>query len=333
MSKPFFSIIIPVYNKEQYIQKCIDSIVAQTVEDYEVIVVNDGSTDDSQKILDTIVDPRFQVITIPNGGVSNARNIGIQKAIGEYILFIDADDYVNLNHCAIIYKDIKQSNSDLVIFGLTKVFNENIQKQIIPYKCGLVNFDEFKETFLTEFDHSEGLYGYTWNKAARRSFILKHNVTFDCSIKLAEDLDFWISTYALGPSIAFSNYSGYYYMQNVPGSSIFYYYDPWPIIDIWIKIYNFLSPVRQSDIEFIQKKIWGSFQASFLECNDITLQNISKITQRICLIKKQHSFLVNYKPTNYLCLQLKHKRIFNIFVYLKIRRAYHNLRKWFKLVL
>lgn len=330
MPNPFFSIIIPVYNKERYIQKCIDSIITQTFEDFEVIVVNDGSTDDSKKILDSITDPRIQVITIPNGGVSNARNIGLQKAIGEYILFIDADDYIDTDYCYIINKEIEQNNADLLIFGLTKIFNSKTQRKIMPYKCGVVDNNEFKESFLTEFERLEGIYGYICNKAIKRSFITNHNLQFDCSIKLAEDLNFWVSVFELCPSITFSQYAGYNYIQNTTGSSIFYDYDPWPFIDIWIKIYKFLSPTKQSDIEIIQKKIWRSFQASLLECKDISLQNLSKIVQRTLLIREQYLFLESYKPVDYLCLQLKRKHILNIFVYLKIRRTYHILRKWLK---
>ena len=217
MTTPFFSIIIPVYNKEQYIQKCIDSIIAQTFEDFEVIVVNDGSTDSSKKILESITDSRFRVITIPNRGVSNARNIGLQKAIGEYILFIDADDYINNDYCYIINKEIKQSNTDLLIFGLTKIFDDKTQRKIIPNKCGIIDNDDFKDSFLTEFERLEGIYGYICNKAVKRSFVSNHNITFDCSIKLAEDLNFWASIFEQRPSIAFSQYAGYNYIQNTTG--------------------------------------------------------------------------------------------------------------------
>ena len=80
---PFFSIIIPIYNKESYIENCINSIITQTFASFEVIIINDGSTDGSTTILNNIIDERFKVITIKNGGVSNARNIGLSFAIGE----------------------------------------------------------------------------------------------------------------------------------------------------------------------------------------------------------------------------------------------------------
>ena len=138
MATPYFSIIIPVYNKEQYIQRCINSIITQTYTDFEVIIINDGSTDQSKDILNTISDSRFKIFSISNGGVSNARNTGLNYASGQYILFIDADDYIDKDYCESIHKSILEYNSDLLIFGLKKIYNTNNVKYITPPTNGII---------------------------------------------------------------------------------------------------------------------------------------------------------------------------------------------------
>jgi len=90
-----FSVIVPVYNVEKYLHECVDSVLNQTYPEYEIILVDDGSTDNSKSICDhySQLDQRIRVFHTSNSGVSTARNIGIQKAIGEYVLFLDSDDY------------------------------------------------------------------------------------------------------------------------------------------------------------------------------------------------------------------------------------------------
>lgn len=127
------SIIIPVYNVEKYINKCIESIIAQTYSNFEVIIVNDGSTDNSIKTIVSLIknDDRFIIYNKKNGGVSDARNFGLSKAIGEYITFIDPDDYVDNDYLEYLYYLVKNYNADISICSLYNIFNNSNNKKII----------------------------------------------------------------------------------------------------------------------------------------------------------------------------------------------------------
>lgn len=119
------SIIVPVYNMEKYLEKCMDSLVNQTLEDIEIIVINDGSTDNSINILNQYKNEypnKIIVIDQKNKGISAARNIGIDKANGKYIGFVDSDDYVKLDMYEKLYNKIEKSKSDIVVCNYTKYF-------------------------------------------------------------------------------------------------------------------------------------------------------------------------------------------------------------------
>ncbi|WP_313359709.1 glycosyltransferase [Empedobacter sp.] len=124
--QPKISVIVPVYNTEKYLSKCLDSILNQTLKEIEVIVVNDGSKDDSQEIIDEFVskDSRLVSIQKENGGLSDARNAGIDKAKGEFIAFVDSDDYIDLAMLEKMYELAERDESEIVLCDLVKV-NEN----------------------------------------------------------------------------------------------------------------------------------------------------------------------------------------------------------------
>lgn len=123
MKKPKLSIIVPVYNVEKYIERCIKSILNQTFSDFELIIVNDGSIDNSGVICDKYkkVDARVKVIHKQNGGLSEARNIGLNIAQGDYIAFVDSDDYINRNMYEILYKNTIKYNADIAVCNIEYV--------------------------------------------------------------------------------------------------------------------------------------------------------------------------------------------------------------------
>ena len=114
------TIIVPVFNKELYVSSVLSNIADQTLADFECLVIDDGSTDMSGKICDAFAarDSRFQVFHIPNGGVAHARNLGLEKAAGQYITFVDADDHIEPDYLQQLYADIENSKADIVIAGL-----------------------------------------------------------------------------------------------------------------------------------------------------------------------------------------------------------------------
>ena len=215
------SIIIPVYNKQKYLKKSIQSILEQTYDNFELIIVNDGSTDNSSEICHNFQkkDKRVRVIDIENNGVSNARNVGISNANGEYIQFIDADDYTANNMLEDLVNIARMYNPDVIVNGIEKINekNESVGK-ISPIFDGMTDIDKFMENF-AEVQKQTGIYGYVHNKFIRKSIIENNNLLFDKDIWLAEDLDFCLDLYRNISSIYFCKDIYYYYLQEAENSS------------------------------------------------------------------------------------------------------------------
>lgn len=127
------SIIIPVYNSQDYLDECLNSIIFQTYKNIEIICVNDSSTDDSLNIINSIADKddRIKVITVPNAGVSNARNVGLKYSTGEYIMFVDSDDWIDNNTCEIAYKTLAENDADVVMWSYVSEHKNSRQNKKI----------------------------------------------------------------------------------------------------------------------------------------------------------------------------------------------------------
>ncbi|QMV69779.1 glycosyltransferase [Sphingobacterium paramultivorum] len=206
MEQPKLSIIIPVYNAEKYLNACIGSILSQSFRDFEIILVNDGSTDGSGAICDsfTIKDKRIKVFHKENGGVSSARNLGLDHALGEWIYFIDADDDINLS-CLDFLSTRSLTGIDVVQFGFKTVEENKPDKEQLPLET-----KEFKD--LDEFYNSGSLKNYTlWIHLIRRSIISDHNIRFNTSIKYAEDLEFVICALSVSRRVMTISIIGYHY--------------------------------------------------------------------------------------------------------------------------
>ncbi|MDY4077588.1 MAG: glycosyltransferase family 2 protein [Clostridium sp.] len=149
------SIVVPVYNVEKYLKKCIDSIINQTYKNLEIILVNDGSTDNSGKICDEYVlkDNRIKVIHKKNEGLSSARNLGIDISNGEYIIFVDSDDWIKKDMIKKLYEIIQKDNSDISICNYFLSYNEEdqIQKEKIEF-CQFNNIEALKKLYDENFN-------------------------------------------------------------------------------------------------------------------------------------------------------------------------------------
>ncbi len=163
---PEISVIVPVYNTEDYLRQCLDSLSAQTMENIEIIVVDDGSTDRSPKICDEYAekDPRMIVIHRENGGLSAARNSGLDIAQGEYVLFVDSDDWVEPDFCKVPLDAARQTGADLVIFQ-RMWHREGEEAELQPPfpETGIAD----KGKILTKWWDIVGV--ISWNKLYRRS--------------------------------------------------------------------------------------------------------------------------------------------------------------------
>lgn len=179
------SIVVPLFNAEKYIDKCINSVLNQTYKNLELIIVDDGSTDNSAAIIEQIiqVDKRVIYYSQENAGPSSARNKGIDLAKGEFLFFLDADDYLENKS---IEKLVDSSfECDLIIGGYRNLYNNN-EKEIIPRQTGKFHIEEFHDIFPYLF--SNNFFHYTWNKLYRREVV--KNTRFDTKLKIGEDLVF-----------------------------------------------------------------------------------------------------------------------------------------------
>ena len=138
------SIIIPVYNVEGYLVECLNSVVNQTYRDIEIIIVNDGSTDSSFSIIQQyqLQDERIKIINQENQGLSAARNAGIKKVSGEYIWFVDSDDYITIDACEKIVEKLKQNNYDLLIVGRFRFGKDYKEYDKISWGVDEIKFGE-----------------------------------------------------------------------------------------------------------------------------------------------------------------------------------------------
>lgn len=137
------SIIVPVYNVEKYLKKCVNSIINQTYTDFELILVDDGSTDNSREICDEylLIDRRIKVFHKENGGLSSARNMGLKKAKGEFLTFIDSDDIINKKYLEIMMKTINDNQSDVIICNYERFSNEDeISDTSSKEKLNIINY-------------------------------------------------------------------------------------------------------------------------------------------------------------------------------------------------
>lgn len=219
------SVIMPVYNKELYLRNTIEAILKQDYENFELIIVNDGSTDSSKNICDEYArkDSRVRVYHIENGGVSNARNIGIGHATGDYIQFIDGDDCINEGVFNEYISILNKDKYDIIFSPYNKVDHEgNILKTVDLNYSGCTN----KEEILDEFVKNQvdtGYYGWISNKLIRLDIVKKHNLKFDEKITLAEDLDFFLDIYKYSAKYYFFHKISFNYLQEAQNSSSLLY--------------------------------------------------------------------------------------------------------------
>lgn len=200
-----YSIIVPTYNAEKFIIKCAESLKNQLFKDYEVLFINDGSTDDTLNILNNYIKnnklENFKIITKKNGGVSSSRNCGIKHAKGEFLLAVDSDDFVCEDFLTKIDAAINDK-VDILIFSFYEYFNDDFKNKKIG--INFVNDDIKKNAMISA--------PAQWNKAIRRDLFLKNNISFPSGL-IYEDLSTIPKLYLLTDKIKFIDEYIYYYRQ------------------------------------------------------------------------------------------------------------------------
>src|SRR5690606_29594046 len=212
---PQTSIILPCYNVASYLPKAIESVLAQTDPEFELLVVIDGSPDNSKTIADkyALKDNRIKVFEKVNGGLSDARNYGLERAKGEFVYFMDSDDWIEPNLLEDNLKIIQDENLDFIIFGYIQD-DEDAEGNLIASKPVIPQLEELNKGQTIELDvHHIGLMGYAWNKVYRRSFLNQHNFRFEKGISLVEDILFNAPIYTISQKIVFNPKTYYHYLN------------------------------------------------------------------------------------------------------------------------
>ena len=195
------SIIMPLYNKKQYVENVINAIIDQTYQDWELIVVNDGSSDGSEKIVQLMTqkDDRIKLINQENKGVSEARNKALQFAEGKWLWFVDADDMPQKDFLKIALRE-SLDDVKIIIGSFDRYYEDQKIQHIEIGEKGTIEGNDISTLFM-KYQYENGYWGYLWNKLIYREWILNENIKFEKNLKLAEDLKFMIQLYRLAPKI------------------------------------------------------------------------------------------------------------------------------------
>ena len=277
-----YSVIIPVYNVENYLSRCIDSLLAQNYVDLEILLIDNGSKDQSGQICEDYA-AQFSNITayhIPNKGVGSARNFGLSKAKGEFICFVDADDYLVGN----LFSDVESqldSQLDLLVFSYYNSIEKNLSEidrsaKILPAE-GKKDKSEFialfQELFLTDMMYT------VWNKIYRKEFLEEHQIVFE-SYELGEDVRFNLNVYQHVNAVLLVKSCYYVYISGRIDSAMGQY-NPNRMnyqLEELGKVDQLMISWNSHDEQFIDQ-----IKARILMSN---IQNISK--QKMSLSKKRH---------------------------------------------
>lgn len=262
------TVIIPLFNGQQTILRCLDSLKSQTYKNIEVIIVNDGSTDCSAELAKKYIQDNklngWQLHTIPNGGVAKARNFGIAMATGEYLCFVDADDYVDIGYVAEMLSALQSSRSDFCISGYKRVSYRNGKEKgkqdcmISDCRYSLETLDEIDETlFINGFIHP------CWGKLYKTKLIKDNQITFPDQ-SLSEDTVFNLNYLQFVHSIKTINYLSYYYIVDIDSVSLSKSF-PTNIFDIYIKIHKDYITFFQKynlDIEVVGRMMYAQYYSA-----------------------------------------------------------------------
>ncbi len=227
--KPLVSVIVPAYNVERWIERCVESVLAQTLTDLEVIVVDDGSPDNAGALADAIArrDPRVRVIHQKNGGLSAARNVGIESARGSLLYFLDSDDYIDPDCLEVLRGAMVGTGAAMAVGGLVEVDEAGKELQRVLVEPKVVDERGYWDSFEADHQGEEYVeYIVSWNKLYDRS-IFDHE-RFDVG-KLHEDELIIHRLVARAGKVAFANTSGYRYVQTT--GSIMHTPKPGPFLD------------------------------------------------------------------------------------------------------
>ena len=326
------SIVIPVYNAEKYLGGCLNSIQNQTYKNFEVILVNDGSIDNSESICKSFVeaDTRFRYYLKGNGGASSARNFGLDNVTGDYVTFIDADDWVEENHLEVLINNIKENNSDMAVSSIKKFDNSNNfyfrvysneEKYLLNYNK--LNRVEFL-VILPKLIPANNSYKVAVSKLFKKELVT--DVRFDESIVYGEDLEFFFKIYNNINSISYIDEVTYVYrLHDERSSSKFGQLHMEQELAIYKKMYERIEELGLPTIHYVNTlRNLLDYRKDYLDNRDLYneyVEFLEKIEKKITYPKELISIIVpiyNVYPYLQLCLESIENQIYPHFEVLLI---------------
>lgn len=281
---PLISIVIPVYNVEKYLEHCLSSIRNQSYENIEVIIINDGSTDDSDNIIDKFVtqDKRFNKIIQKNRGVGAARNKGIEFCKGQYIAFIDSDDYIHKDFIKELYGNINANDSDIAICDYYGVFDEG---NSIKYQKDWIINDSVvnsKEAIISLF-FLNNMSIVPWNKLYKKRLFEGNNNPFPLGVK-NEDVEGIFRIFYRANKVSYVNQAFYYYLQRENSETKTYdksIFDMFKVLDNIIEFLENKHEFHKYREEFNYLFFYFGIIITFKRAMNLSSNEIKESTQKI----------------------------------------------------
>ncbi len=276
MTNKVLSIIIPVYNAEDNLSKCLDSIIKQSYKKIEVLCINDGSTDNSEKIIDSYIknDKRIKKINQENSGVSATRNRGIKESNGDFITFIDADDYIEKHYIQNMMNTLMKNKCEMIISGYTELRCNKFEEKSIysseKQNCIDISFPKKINDFFSTFEFNP-----CWKQIISSEMIKKNNIYFEENIKYGEDMLFTLLCYSYSKKTCYLKNYGYFYLINPKGamqnrtiSALNKYLDDNIMITLKIKKILKLNSNEINNLDYKTFKIYKSILGRIIKNSD-----------------------------------------------------------------
>ena len=317
------SIIVPVYNVEKYLERCLEALVNQTLKDIEVIIVNDGSKDGSKAIIDKYEKEYPDIIKAfhtENGGASKARNYALQHVTGEYIGFVDSDDYIEENMYEKLYNKAIKENADIVCCNYYRVKEE--QKKFNAKNFGNKKIDK-DDVFNKNIYEANLLFDevpYLWNKIFKADIIKNNNFKFDNDLRIYEDLLFTYKAFSKANKISRIEDCMYYYIVSRAGSLTQYLTEKrFDIFNVTEKLNNYYKEIGKYE-ELKDALLYVILKHIYVILEKNTARKEKKL--KLKYINKVFDFLnekfPNWKENMYFDLQNKNKKKYTSKAYWKL---------------